>query len=251
MWWHGGPFGLSGGEQRSLALGCGAGPARRAVDRTGRRAPWHATSAVWSHSADSSNVSAATSPGSSASSRCAAVAETGHRGVDDGQRGVFGCEPMASPTDTAPQPRDAVWRRARPSHRAGHTRRASRVRPRPCARDACRAAGAGVRASVSRSAAATRQRPGVHRSGDRRRHETLGGRFGGAETPAASRGRRPGRSSPLPRRRRSAHARRSAAGSRPARAASPGSVIRTGNIVAPWAVRRRAAPARPRRRCAP
>ena len=37
--------------------------------------------------------------------------------------------------------------------RSGHTRRASRTSPLPWARDALRAAGAGVRASVSRSAA--------------------------------------------------------------------------------------------------
>ena len=41
----------------------------------------------------------------------------------------------------------------------GHTRRANRTSPRPCARDAARDAGAGVRASVSASAAQASSAP--------------------------------------------------------------------------------------------
>ena len=76
MWWHAVAWlALSGDEQRSLALACAAERARRAADRTGRPAPCRPRRPSASHSGESSNVSAATSPGSSASSRCAAVAE--------------------------------------------------------------------------------------------------------------------------------------------------------------------------------
>ena len=160
-----------------------AGPARRAAGRTGRRVPWPPRRRSARTARDSSNVSAATSPGSSASSRCAAVADPVIVVYTSDSAVCSGARPPALPTSPAATARCGLTARARPSRRSGHTRRASRSRPASLRPRCLRAAGDGVRASVSRSASATRQRARVYRGRDRRGHQAVGADAAAQERP--------------------------------------------------------------------
>ena len=163
-----------------------AGPARRAAGRTGRRAPCAASVGGLVAQLRQLERHRRDVAGSSASSRCAAVAEPVIVVYTTRQRGVLGRQAAGARRPRPPPPAGAASAPSASQSPAGHTRRASRSSPRPCARDACRAAGAGVRASVSRSASATDSAAGVHRRGDATPSPVRGCGCGGAGTPAAS-----------------------------------------------------------------
>ena len=127
---------LSGDEQGTLALGCAAGPARRAAGRTGRPVPCTPRRRS-GHTASTARRSApqrrrgrgpaaAARPSPNRSSSCRRpTARSARVSVRRPRR------------RRPPRRRGAVWRRAGPNPASGQTRRASRTSPRPCARDAC------------------------------------------------------------------------------------------------------------------
>ena len=136
----------------------GAGPARRAAGRTDQRAPCtpDRRSGRTLRTARTSMRRRRRGRGPAAAERLSPIRSSWCR------RGSARCAGHQRRTPRPPRlprrPRCGVA--PRPSQFvSGHTRRASRTRPRPCAREATRAAGDGVRASVSRSAAATDSEP--------------------------------------------------------------------------------------------
>ena len=174
---------------------------------------------------------------------------TGHRGVHDGQRGLFGVSPLAAPTAPAATARCGVApsgsQLAVGPYPSCQPSQAAALCARGLPRGGSRCAGVGF--AVGR--AATDSAAGVHRCGDamrsparvvrirRRRNARSVGRSTTSPWP------------PPPRRRLSARGRRSAAASPPASAALPGWSSEQEIPSAPSAVRPPAAPATPRRRC--
>ena len=157
MWWHGWPFGYERQETNSgrsrAACRC-ARTSSSGIGQVGRARGAASVGGVLAqlrqrerHRGDIGRVERQQS--------LRGRRRTRHGGVHQRQRGLLGCQSGGA----AHRPGDhrQVRRRgpADAQSPAGHTRRASRSSPRPCARDACRAAGDGVRASVSRSASAT------------------------------------------------------------------------------------------------
>ena len=208
-----------------------------------------ARSAVWSHNSGQLERQRRDVAGIQRQQPLRGRRRTGHRGVDDGQRGVLRGH-AARRADRARRHRQVRRRRrARPSHR-----RATPGAPAASGRVPARGTPGGRREPVcGRRFRDRRPRSAARRCAPPRPptpSPVPGWRFGDAGTPAAS-----ARSTTRPLVTASSTppectcppvgSRESASASSVARL-----VIRTGNTVAPWAVRRRAAPARPRRRCA-
>ena len=171
-----------------------AGRARRAADRTGRRVPWRPRRRSARTAADSSNVTAATSPGSSASRRCAAVAEPVIVVYTSDSAVCSGARPLAAADHARGHGEVRFGAERRPSRRSGHTRRASRSSPRPCAarrgaRRGSRCAGIGFARRRRRAV----ERARVHGGRDRRGDQAVGADAAAQERPQCRRGRRPGR----------------------------------------------------------
>ena len=216
MRWHGMAF-LSGRRTAVGRVRCGAGPARRAAGRTGRRAPWRPrrrsartaptarTSAPRRRRDPVPAAAAPRSPNRSSSCRRRTARLLG------GQTAGRDRPRRRPPRGAVSRPSASQSRAARPGGPAAPARgpgpATPAARPAPvCAR------------RFRRRAAAHRQVPACTAAAIDAVTRPVGPDPAAQVRPQRARGRRPGRWSPPPRCRRSARGHRSAAANRPGRA---------------------------------